>query len=77
MAVASGQSAITALLNIVQAGDEIVSADSLYGGTYNLFIILSRLGIKVNFVPSNDLAALESNYFKTKAVYASQLEILS
>ena len=44
LAVASGQSAITlALLNIVQAGDEIVSADNLYGGTYNLFIILSRV----------------------------------
>src|SRR5450759_2763043 len=38
LAVASGQSAITlALLNIAQAGDEIVSADNLYGGTSNLF----------------------------------------
>jgi len=38
LAVASGSSAITlALLNIAQAGDEIVSADNLYGGTYNLF----------------------------------------
>ena len=38
LAVASGQSAITlALFNIAQAGDEIVSADNLYGGTYNLF----------------------------------------
>src|SRR5271167_3268045 len=38
LAVASGQSAITlALLNIAQAGDEIVSFDNLYGGTYNLF----------------------------------------
>lgn len=38
LAVASGQAAITlALLNIAQASDEIVSADNLYGGTYNLF----------------------------------------
>ncbi len=38
LAVASGQAAITlALLNIAQAGDEIVSADNLYGGTYTLF----------------------------------------
>jgi O-acetylhomoserine (thiol)-lyase len=38
LAVSSGQSAISlALLNIAQAGDEIVSADNLYGGTYNLF----------------------------------------
>jgi len=48
LAVASGQSAITlALLNIAQAGDEIVSADNLYGGTYNLFhYTFARLGIK-------------------------------
>jgi O-acetylhomoserine (thiol)-lyase len=38
LATASGQSAITiALLNIAQSGDEIVAADNLYGGTYNLF----------------------------------------
>src|SRR5512135_2190903 len=61
LAVASGQSAITlALLNIAQAGDEIVSADNLYGGTYNLFhYTFPRLGIKVKFFKSNDLAALE------------------
>src|SRR5512140_1414524 len=48
LALASGQSAITvALLNIAQAGDEIVSADNLYGGTYNLFhYTFARLGIK-------------------------------
>src|SRR5512145_374672 len=57
LAVASGQSAITlALLNLAQAGDEIVSADNLYGGTYNLFHnTFKRFGIKVNFVKSNDL----------------------
>ena len=57
LAVASGQSAITlALLNIAQAGDEIVSADNLYGGTYNLFhYTFPRLGVKVKFVRSNDL----------------------
>ncbi|HRZ87682.1 MAG TPA: PLP-dependent transferase, partial [bacterium] len=38
LGVASGQSAITlAILNIAQAGDEIVSFDNLYGGTYTLF----------------------------------------
>src|SRR5512142_937372 len=48
LAVASGQSAITlALLNIAKAGDEIVSADNLYGGTYNLLHnTFARLGIK-------------------------------
>jgi O-acetylhomoserine (thiol)-lyase len=76
LAVASGQSAITlALLNLAQAGDEIVSADNLYGGTYNLFhYTFERLGIKVNFVPSNDLVALEKAISpKTKAVYAESI----
>ena len=76
LAVASGQSAITlALLNIAQAGDEIVSADNLYGGTYTLFhYTFKRLGIKVNFVKSNDLAAMEKAITpKTKAVYAESI----
>ncbi|MDD5129892.1 MAG: O-acetylhomoserine aminocarboxypropyltransferase/cysteine synthase [Candidatus Omnitrophica bacterium] len=76
LAVSSGQSAISiALLNIAQAGDEIVSADNLYGGTYTLFhYTFRRLGIKVNFVPSNDLAALEKAITpKTKAVYAESI----
>ncbi|MFH1378817.1 MAG: homocysteine synthase [bacterium] len=76
LATASGQSAITlALLNIAQAGDEIVSADNLYGGTYTLFhYTFPRLGIKVRFVKSNDLAALEKAITpKTKAVYAESI----
>ncbi len=76
VAVASGQSAITlALLNIAQAGDEIVSADNLYGGTYNLFhYTFPKFGIKVNFVKSNDLDALEKAITsKTKAVYAESI----
>jgi len=76
LAVASGQSAITlALLNIARAGDEIVSADNLYGGTYNLFhYTFPRLGIKVNFIKSNDLKALEKAITpKTKALYAESI----
>ncbi len=76
LALASGQSAITlALLNIAQAGDEIVSTDNLYGGTYTLFhYTFPRLGIKVNFVKSNDLAALDAAIGpKTKAVYAESI----
>jgi O-acetylhomoserine (thiol)-lyase len=76
LAVASGQSAITiALLNIAQAGDEIVSMDNLYGGTYNLYHhTFPRLGIKVNFVKSNDLDALEKTITpRTKAVYAESI----
>jgi len=76
LAVASGQSAITiALLNIAQAGDEIVSADNLYGGTYNLFhYTFPKLGIKVKFVKSNDLAAFQKAITpKTKAIYAESI----
>ncbi len=76
LAVASGQSAITlSLLNIARAGDEIVSMDNLYGGTYNLFRhTFARMGITVRFVASNDLAALKAAVTaRTKAVYAESI----
>ncbi len=76
LAVSSGQSAITiAMLNIVQAGDEIVSADNLYGGTYNLFhYTFARLGIKVNFVKSSDSGGFKKAINeKTKAIYAESI----
>nr|WP_092071676.1 O-acetylhomoserine aminocarboxypropyltransferase/cysteine synthase [Dendrosporobacter quercicolus]NSL49500.1 O-acetylhomoserine aminocarboxypropyltransferase/cysteine synthase [Dendrosporobacter quercicolus DSM 1736]SDM29152.1 O-acetylhomoserine (thiol)-lyase [Dendrosporobacter quercicolus] len=73
LAVASGQAAITySILTIAQAGDEIVSSSTLYGGTYNLFHhTLPKLGIKVHFVDPED----PGNFRKaitpaTKAVYA-------
>jgi O-acetylhomoserine (thiol)-lyase len=76
LATASGQAAITyAILNIAGAGDEIVSASSLYGGTYNLFAItLPKIGIKVKFVnpddPENFRRAITD---KTKALYAETI----
>ncbi len=76
LAVASGQSAITlALLTLAHSGDEIVSAASLYGGTYNLFhYTLRNLGITVKFVdpadPENFRAAITP---KTKAIFAETL----
>jgi O-acetylhomoserine (thiol)-lyase len=76
LAVASGSSAIAlALLNLAQAGDEIVASASLYGGTYNLFhYTFARFGIKVVFVPSNDLAAFKAAITpRTKAVYAESI----
>jgi O-acetylhomoserine (thiol)-lyase len=50
--LASGQSAITlSILNVADAGDNVVVSPSLYGGTYNLFKhTLSRLGIEARFV---------------------------
>ncbi len=76
LAVASGQAAITvALLNIAQAGDEIVSGDNLYGGTYNLLrYTFRRLGVNVRFVPSHDVGAFERAITaKTKAIYIETL----
>ena len=76
LGVASGQSATTfSILNIASAGDEIVSASSLYGGTYNLFSsTLRKLGITVKFVnadnPENFRSAITS---KTKAIYAESV----
>ncbi|ARU40783.1 O-acetylhomoserine aminocarboxypropyltransferase [Armatimonadetes bacterium Uphvl-Ar1] len=56
VAAASGQAAqMLAITNIVEAGDEIISGSSLYGGTYNLFHhTLPKLGVKVHFVDSSD-----------------------
>jgi len=76
LAVSSGQAAITlAVLNIAQQGDEVVSADNLYGGTYTLFhYTFAKLGIKVKFVKSNDLKATEKAITpKTKALYAESI----
>src|SRR3974377_428118 len=54
LAVSSGQAATTlALLNITQVGDEIVSANNLYGGTYQLFhYTMPKLGRKIKIVDS-------------------------
>jgi O-acetylhomoserine (thiol)-lyase len=76
LALASGSAAVTyAILNIAGAGDEIISASTLYGGTYNLFAnTLPRLGIKTIFVdpdePENFRQAVNE---KTKAIYIETL----
>ncbi|CQR46098.1 Methionine gamma-lyase [Paraliobacillus sp. PM-2] len=72
VATASGASAITlAILNLAQAGDEIITDSNLYGGTYNLFSnTLPKYGIHVKFVdgtdPENFRAAITD---KTKAIF--------
>ncbi|MBN2144843.1 MAG: O-acetylhomoserine aminocarboxypropyltransferase/cysteine synthase [Candidatus Aureabacteria bacterium] len=76
LALSSGQSAITiALLNIAQAGDEIVSADNLYGGTHTLLhYTFRKLGIQVKFVKSNDLDSFQKAITgKTRAIYAESI----
>jgi O-acetylhomoserine (thiol)-lyase len=76
LAVASGQAATTlALLAITQVGDEIVSANNLYGGTYQLFhYTLPKLGRTVKFVDSRDPEAFRRAIGpKTRAVYAETI----
>jgi O-acetylhomoserine (thiol)-lyase len=76
LATASGQAAETvAVMNILGAGDELVSASSLYGGTYNLFAhTFQKMGVTVRFVdpadPENFRRAITP---RTKAFYAETL----
>ncbi len=72
LAVASGMAAITyAILNLTSAGDEIVAASTLYGGTYNLFAsTLPRYGVKTTFADPDDLDSFrQAINERTKAVY--------
>lgn len=76
LAFASGQAAETAaILNIAYPGDNIVSATSLYGGTYNLFhYTLPKMGISVRFVdpsdPENFRSAIDDH---TRALYLESI----
>lgn len=76
VALSSGMAAISfSILNIARAGDHIVAANSLYGGTYNLFSnTLPRYGITATFVderhPEQFEAAIQEN---TKAIYAETI----
>jgi O-acetylhomoserine (thiol)-lyase len=76
LALASGTSAIFySIVNIAKAGDEVVSANNLYGGTYTMFNdILPQFGITVRFVDPADLNAVESAINdKTRAVFAETI----
>ena len=73
LAVASGAAAVTyALQNVAHAGDHIVAADNLYGGSFNLIThTLAERGVTSTIVNVNDLAALEAAIQpNTKVVYA-------
>lgn len=76
LAVSSGQAATTfALLNVTNVGDEIISADNLYGGSYQLLhYTLANLGRKVVFVDSTDPEAFKRAITeKTKAIFAETI----
>jgi O-acetylhomoserine (thiol)-lyase len=76
LAVASGQAAISlALLAITRIGDEIVSANNLYGGTYELFhYTFPKLGRKIIFVDSSSPDEFQKAITsKTRAIYAETI----
>lgn len=76
LALASGMSAITyAIQTIAEAGDNIVSVSTLYGGTYNLFAhTLPKQGIEVRFFDYRDPASLEKLIDnRTKLVFAETI----
>jgi O-acetylhomoserine (thiol)-lyase len=76
LAVASGQAAETlALLGITELGDEIVAANNLYGGTYQLFhYTFSKLGRTVKFVDSSKPEEFKKAVTpKTRAIYAETI----
>lgn len=76
LATASGQSAqFLALTTLAEAGDNIVSASSLYGGTYNQFKVqFPRIGIDVRFVAGDDFPAWEAAIDgRTRALYVESM----
>ncbi len=76
VAFASGMAAISStVLALLEAGDEIVSSASLYGGTYNLFAsTLTRFGIRTHFVEGTDTDAFERAITdKTKLLYVETI----
>ena len=73
LAVASGAAAVTyAIQNVAQAGDHVVAADNLYGGSFNLIThTLASQGISNTIVTINDIEALEAAIqSNTKVIYA-------
>lgn len=76
LAVASGQAAqFIALNNILQAGDNFISSNHLYGGSYNQFkVAFKRLGITVKFADADNVSDFEAKIDEnTKAIYVETI----
>ena len=75
VACASGMAALSmALLNILQAGDEIISSASLYGGSIDLFRDIEAFGIKTRYVENNNWEEIEAAFNEhTKVVFAETI----
>ena len=71
LAFASGLAAMDAVMKLLQPGDEVISTNDLYGGSYRLFTkIFEGFGLKFHFVGMNDLANVEAAINKnTKLIW--------
>lgn len=62
LAFASGMAAIDCLVKLLKPGDEVISTNDLYGGSYRLFTkVFEPLGIRFHFVPMRDMTAVEAH----------------
>ena len=76
LALSAGSAAINyAILNLAEAGDNVVTVPQLYGGTYTLFAhMLPKLGIEVRFAEDDSAAAMEKLIdAKTKAIFVETI----
>jgi cystathionine gamma-lyase len=71
LAFASGMAAIDCVLRLLKPGDEVISTDDLYGGSYRIMTkVYEPLGINFHFVPMGDLAAVREKISpKTKLIW--------
>lgn len=71
LAFASGLAAIDTLLKTLNPGDEVISTNDLYGGTYRLFVrVYEKFGLRFHFVPMQQLAAIEEKITeKTRLIW--------
>lgn len=71
LAFASGMAAIDCVLHLLKPGDEVISTDDLYGGSYRIMTkVYEPLGINFHFVPMGDLAAVRAKISpKTKLIW--------
>ena len=71
LAFASGLAAMDAVMKLLQPGDEVISTNDLYGGSYRLFTkIFENFGLKFHFVGMNELTQLEATINKnTKLIW--------
>ncbi len=71
LAFASGLSAIDAVIKLLKPGDEVVSTNDLYGGSYRLFKqIFEKYGIKFHFIGMQDVDSIEAHInIKTKLIW--------